>query len=244
MMSAQTSTRMKQRTARMSGAAAASVATGTGSVATVTMAVATAVTAPVTTVVAEVTGEAAPLRLQVRTLRSAVQRLREENEQLRALAMVDPLTLLYNRRGLDIELERASCSSRRKPSSVALMIIDLDGMKAVNDAFGHPEGDRVLQAVASELRHQVRVSDTAARLGGDEFAVVMPATDRAGAKVVAERIRVAIAALGLGVTASVGVATVLSGIDRAGTTAKLVAAADTALYAAKRAGKNRVATRP
>jgi diguanylate cyclase (GGDEF)-like protein len=188
---------------------------------------------------------ATELAAQLLALRAANARLREENEELRGLAMIDPLTKLYNRRGLDTELERALSTSRRSTAPVALLLIDLDGLKQVNDLQGHPEGDRVLRAVGQVLRQSIRAADSAARLGGDEFAVVMPSTDLDGAKVVAERIRMAIAALGLpGVTASIGVATFAGGASQPDTLTQLVSAADGALYSAKRTGKNKVVVTP
>jgi diguanylate cyclase (GGDEF)-like protein len=193
----------------------------------------------------------AQLAAQVRALQAANARLREENDELRALALVDPLTKLYNRRGLEIELERALCASRRKVAPVALLLIDVDGLKRVNDEHGHPEGDRVLRAVGKAVSASIRASDAAARLGGDEFAVAMPMTDLPGAQVVAERIRAAVAALGFAsVTASIGVATFLGGTARRNprtprtTMTNLVSAADSALYEAKRTGKNRVVVTP
>ena len=181
-------------------------------------------------------------------LRAANARLLRENAELRDLAMIDPLTKLYNRRGLDLELERALAISRRQKAPVALLLIDLDGMKRVNDHLGHPEGDKVLRAVGAALRQSVRAADAAARLGGDEFAVVMPTTDLAGAQVVAERVRKAIAELGFPeVTASIGVATFSGGAEPEPVPAqatRLVCAADGALYQAKRTGKNRVVATP
>ena len=188
------------------------------------------------------------LAAQVRALQAANARLQMENTELRALALVDPLTHLYNRRGLETEMEKALCAGQRKDTPVALLLIDLDGMKYVNDRYGHPEGDRVLRAVGEVLAKSVRTSDSPARLGGDEFAVVMPGTDRAGAQIVAERIRAAIADLGLsGITASVGLAT-FAGAAATGSKedkmTSLVGAADAALYQAKRTGKNRVVATP
>src|SRR5262245_26468308 len=108
---------------------------------------------------------ATELAAQLLALRAANARLREENEELRSLALVDPLTKLYNRRGLDTELERALSASRRSHTPVALLLVDLDGLKQVNDQQGHPEGDRVLREVGAVLRQSVRATDAAARLG-------------------------------------------------------------------------------
>jgi len=159
-------------------------------------------------------------------------------------AMLDPLTRAANRRGferaLGIELER----STRRGHPCALVIIDLDDFKQVNDRHGHAVGDAVLVALADTLRDSVRSADTVARLGGEEFALLLPETDLAGALVVAERARVSLAASGvhlrggdrLTVSASFGVADFPASSDRAA----LMRDADQALYSAKRLGKNRV----
>ncbi len=196
----------------------------------------------------ELAGQGAELASELLALKAANARLRQENEELRGLALIDPLTKLYNRRGLDTELDRALCASQRNRTPAALLLIDLDGMKQVNDLLGHPEGDDLLRAVGAVLRQSVRGTDAAARLGGDEFAVVMPSTDLEGAMVVAERIRSAIADLGFSgrcqaaarVTASIGVATFTGASAQPDAITELVSAADVALYQAKRTGKNRV----
>jgi diguanylate cyclase (GGDEF)-like protein len=188
---------------------------------------------------------ATELAAQLLALRAANARLREENEELRGLALVDPLTKLYNRRGLETELERALATSRRSDAPVSLLLLDLDGLKQVNDEHGHPAGDRVLREVGAVLRQSLRATDSAARLGGDEFALVMPATELVGAQVVAERIRMAVSALGLtGVTASIGVAHFGGGPSVPETITQLISDADSALYLAKRTGKNRVVVTP
>ena len=159
-------------------------------------------------------------------------------------AMIDPLTRAANRRGFErtlaIELER----SERRGHSCALVIVDLDDFKQVNDKHGHDVGDDVLVMLAERLRDSVRSADTVARLGGEEFALLLPETDLAGALVVAERARLALEANGvplrrgepLAVTASFGVADYPNARDRAA----LMREADQALYTAKRLGKNRV----
>jgi diguanylate cyclase (GGDEF)-like protein len=161
-------------------------------------------------------------------------------------AVTDELTGLWNVRQLhdvlDNELERA----RRFNSSLGLTMLDLDDFKQVNDTYGHQQGDQVLAAVAGALRSLSRDIDTPARYGGEEMAVVLPQTDAEGAAQLAERMRDAIEKLrvarvdGAGylrVTASFGVASVP---DCAADKDGLIAAADAALYRAKRAGKNRV----
>jgi diguanylate cyclase (GGDEF)-like protein len=139
------------------------------------------------------------------------------------------------------EVERA----RRFEHSVGLIMLDIDDFKRVNDTFGHQQGDLVLREVGRVLRESSREIDEPARYGGEELAVALPQTDLAGAYNLAERVRTSIAALEiprvdgrgvLRVTASFGVAALPeSAADRAG----LVAAADAALYRAKRGGKNR-----
>ncbi len=163
-------------------------------------------------------------------------------------ALVDGLTGLANRRHaqevLDAELMRAA----RFGGPVALVLCDLDDFKNVNDRFGHLAGDDVLRELASVLRDTVRAVDVAARWGGEEFALLLPATDLAGASQLAERARTALERRtiltqdgeSIHVTASFGVA---AHPDH-GSGDDLLAAADAALYEAKRRGKNRVLTAP
>ena len=159
-------------------------------------------------------------------------------------AMLDPLTGTANRRGFEralaIELER----SERRGRPCALVIVDLDDFKQVNDRHGHDVGDDVLVTLADRLRESVRSADTVARLGGEEFALLLPETDLPGAVAVAERARLAFEAGGvplgrgdrLAVTASFGAAAFPTSRDRTA----LMREADQALYTAKRLGKNRV----
>ncbi|MGI8631186.1 MAG: diguanylate cyclase [Solirubrobacterales bacterium] len=163
-------------------------------------------------------------------------------------AITDQLTGLANKRQFDERLEQEVGRSRRFGHPLALMMLDLDDFKAINDTYGHRQGDEVLRTLASVLGEGTREVDEAARIGGEEFAVVMPETDEPGAHLLAERVRQALAAEhvplvdGEGtmeVTASVGVAAMpVSAVDSPG----LVAAADAALYEAKRQGKNRSLT--
>ena len=139
------------------------------------------------------------------------------------------------------EVER----SKRFGQPVGLVLLDLDDFKAVNDTYGHQQGDLVLREVARVLRETSREIDEPARYGGEELAVVLPGTDLEGAYNLAERVRAGIEELALplldgegtlAVTASFGVATLPGSADDM---RELVAAADEALYRAKRAGKNR-----
>jgi diguanylate cyclase (GGDEF)-like protein len=132
---------------------------------------------------------------------------------------------------------------RRYRQPIGLIMLDLDDFKSVNDTFGHPQGDVVLQHVAEVLREEAREVDIPARYGGEEMAVILPHTDLAGAQAIAERLRRAIEELSidrhdgqgtLQITASFGVAASLDGDKDV-----LISGADTALYAAKRLGKNR-----
>ena len=163
-------------------------------------------------------------------------------ELLRAQARTDNLTGLLNHRAyherLDEELERALLSGR----PLAVVLLDLDRFKAINDTHGHGEGDRALQAVGEELRGAVRAGDAVARLGGEEFALIIPGASAAQATEAAERMRAAVAGVRVHdgkLSASAGVAIFPS--DGTGVEG-LLEAADTALYKAKRAGRDRTCT--
>jgi diguanylate cyclase (GGDEF)-like protein len=170
--------------------------------------------------------------------------LGRQADRLQRLSETDPLTGLYNARGLlaRVETELARCRRYRNP--VALLLVDLDGLKQVNDRYGHHAGDAALVWLADVIRSQLRETDVAARWGGDEFAILAPNTSQASALALAERIRVRVPGEGLRghVTASLGVAATEP--DVTGSlmdTAMLMRLADTALYQAKRSGKNTVA---
>ncbi|MEA2180293.1 MAG: hypothetical protein QOG77_3590, partial [Solirubrobacteraceae bacterium] len=160
-------------------------------------------------------------------------------------SVTDELTGLFNRRRfdevLDTEVERA----KRFGQSMALVLLDIDDFKLVNDTYGHQQGDVVLREVARVLRESCREIDEPARYGGEELAVVLPGTDLHGAYLLAERVRRGVDSLRLPlmvadgeihVTASLGVAALPESADEQ---EGLVAAADAAMYDAKRAGKNR-----
>jgi len=182
------------------------------------------------------------------------ERLRASNQQLlalrdayRQLSEVDALTGVGNRRAFDKELTRCLALARRTRSPLALLMVDVDHFKAVNDRHGHQTGDDYLRAIGAILARSVRQGeDVATRFGGEEFALLLQSTDADGAQALAERMRTAVEALQLRnegatggwVTVSIGVAVA----DAAGThsEAELVARADQALYRAKREGRNRV----
>jgi len=163
-------------------------------------------------------------------------------------AEIDPLTRVANRRGFERSLSMELARTARHGRTCSLVLADLDDFKRVNDAYGHETGDAVLVAFAARLRESVRASDVVARLGGEEFALVLPEIDLLGAMAMAERVRgrlmdEPVAARGgdnLHVTASFGVAEASTATDWS----VLLRRADAALYAAKDAGKNRVAAEP
>ncbi len=165
----------------------------------------------------------------------------EARERLQHEATTDPLTGLANQRGFTRRLADEVRRARRYGRPLALVVLDLDGFKAINDAGGHAAGDRVLGGVARRITASVREDALAARLGGDELAVLLPESDGTGAYAVAERIRAAVATApldgaGLAVTISAGVAD----LEHCDEGEDLVAPADAALYEAKRLGGNTV----
>jgi diguanylate cyclase (GGDEF)-like protein/PAS domain S-box-containing protein len=172
------------------------------------------------------------------------ERRRLEGE-LRHQAEHDNLTGLANRRSFATQLEREIARGRRYGGELALLMIDLDGFKEINDSIGHAAGDLVLIAVANTIAERVRDTDLAARLGGDEFAVLLPNTDRRGAEILAIDLVQAVRELRVdvgadepaGVTASVGLA--CSGEwAEASDEGALLMAADVAMYDAKRIGRD------
>jgi two-component system cell cycle response regulator len=169
-------------------------------------------------------------------------RLRADFGTALEMALIDPLTGLYNQRYLMRHLRGLLESGQNH--ELAVLMIDVDHFKSVNDEFGHATGDQALRAVADVLRGNTRVFDSLARYGGEEFVVVMPGTGAADAALAAERLRSAVEATPCtwapgkpsGLTVSIGVACIA---QHPGTPEALLHAADLALYAAKRAGRNR-----
>ena len=166
------------------------------------------------------------------------------HEEIYQLATVDPLTGLYNRRQFLELLERelARCASHKRP--LALLIIDLDHFKAVNDQHGHPAGDVVLKQIAVALAAGVNEEFIVARIGGEEFATVLPEQDLAEATAFAQRLCESIASIDLeegsgvpNVTVSIGVAEWSAPMA---SVSDLLRAADAQLYLAKQGGRNRV----
>jgi len=166
-------------------------------------------------------------------------------EKLRQLAFHDPLTLLANRNLFRDRVQHALILAHRGSTSVAVMFLDLDNFKNINDSLGHEAGDRLLQAVAQRLVETTRSSDTVARLGGDEFAILLEglttsaeAEDVAGSLIASLVPPFSLNAMGVHVGASIGVASSTPESNAAA----LLSNADLAMYHAKAAGKNRFAT--
>jgi diguanylate cyclase (GGDEF)-like protein len=168
----------------------------------------------------------------------------ERMQELEREAGQDPLTGLKNRRRFEEDLQMAMARGRREGTTGALLMLDLDHFKQVNDSHGHPAGDQLIRETADVLRRRSRRSDVLARLGGDEFAVVLPRCSPAEAQLAAEGIAEAIRnhqPAGDGVeplTASVGVA--MFGDHPRTSIASVVSEADTAMYAAKDGGRDGV----
>jgi diguanylate cyclase (GGDEF)-like protein len=183
----------------------------------------------------------------MRLVRERTEQLEEANRKLAMMSYVDVITEVSNRRSFDEELAMEWRRSTRTRSSLSLLMVDIDGFKAFNDALGHQAGDKCLRTVAAVISECVRrAGDTVARYGGEEFVVLLSDTESAGAAILAERIRNAIeqrnivhpAMLRGRLTVSIGVATTAGKETLEPST--LVRAADAALYQAKRDGRNLV----
>jgi diguanylate cyclase (GGDEF)-like protein/PAS domain S-box-containing protein len=166
--------------------------------------------------------------------------------QLRHLANHDHMTGLCNRHRFEEELSRALAYTRRYGTPGALLMLDLDGVKEVNDELGHHAGDALLKLVASGMRDRLRAVDTVGRLGGDEFGVFLPGVDEAGALAVGEDLverirltRMELEGRSVGTTASLGITLLRDGAEV--DSERLLMQADSAMYEAKHAGGDRVA---
>lgn len=174
----------------------------------------------------------------------------ERQKDLLRLASVDRLTAVGNRAAFDERLQHELDRARRTQRPVALLLVDLDGLKQVNDTFGHEAGDRLLREVAAELIRRTRRVDLVARCGANQFAVIAPEADPDGAAILAERLRAGVEQLAvdwsgqrLQVTACVGGA-VARWPERPRSADEIIAAADAQLYLAKRVGRNCCAVEP
>lgn len=181
------------------------------------------------------------LLLWFRSTREAYRRLEENKERYEQLSRTDALTRLHNSRHyyeqLELELERA----QRYARDLSLLFLDIDDFKAYNDAYGHVAGDKVLKALGSVIRTNLRENDSGYRYGGEEFTVILPETSPEEALVVAERIRAGFSEIGFDQpggsarkTLSVGVTSIRPGDDAQALTKR----ADKAMYQAKLEGKN------
>jgi len=175
----------------------------------------------------ELVDRQAPLISTVLGAEQRVDQTRRRAERAEAEALMDPLTGLVNRRGWELLLDREEQRCRRYGALASVLIIDLDGLKAVNDTAGHAAGDAVLRTAADVLRDAVRSADVVARLGGDEFAVLSVETDLPAAHTERARLRDLLAAAGI--PASVGAAT----RNPQGGLAAAVRHADSDMYQAK-----------
>ncbi|MBP6683500.1 MAG: GGDEF domain-containing protein [Halioglobus sp.] len=169
----------------------------------------------------------------------------EYQQHLSSLTTLDPLTRLLNRRGLEEALLVSMAQAARRGSPTSAIMVDIDHFKQVNDSFGQETGDQLLRQVAEILKRMSRSSDVVARTGGEEFLLVLPETELDSARLLAERIRLAIGERPLvvdsqriGVTASLGVACIVGQLNLD----DLSLEADRAMYLAKRGGRNRVAS--
>ena len=189
----------------------------------------------------------ARVRTQMRR-KTYEDRLRANYEAGLALAVTDCLTGLYNRRYMVSHLDTLMERARESGRPVALLVMDIDHFKDVNDSYGHAVGDEVLKEFAERIKRNVRSIDLAVRYGGEEFVAVLPETDLEAARMVAERLRRNVSEKPFEVSTDEGRITVTvsiggtvyhgTGIDADG----LLRHADEALYAAKNRGRNRVVT--
>lgn len=182
-----------------------------------------------------------PDELRARLLHAWTQASRVA--RLESLARTDALTGLHNFRALQLKLDEEFARAARYAEPLAVLLVDLDNLKTLNDRFGHEAGNAALQAMAEVFREELREVDFAARFGGDEFVALLPHQTAAEAMVVAERLRLRLASWPWPwpqpLTLSVGIAA-MEGTVQVQEPASLLAAADAALYRGKHNGRNRV----
>jgi diguanylate cyclase len=178
-----------------------------------------------------------------------VAHLQEELESAKEESLRDGLTGVYNRRAFDRQITRLVDQSRVQGGGFAVLILDIDDFKRINDTYGHPVGDRVILALANICRQMIRSDDFVARYGGEEFVILLPGASRRNAAKKARHLCKSVAktrytlddedeALTLSITVSIGVTALVPRDD----VASVMARADQALYQVKTAGKNGVAT--
>lgn len=179
-------------------------------------------------------------------LDSAYKELEAANARLKEVSFKDEVTGVYNRRFFTVRLQEEISRFRRFNHPLAVVLLDLDGFKAINDELGHAAGDEALRVVAGILMKHSRGINVVSRYGGDEFAVLLVETSKEGGRMYADRIRQVVETSdfshGRALTASFGVASLPE--DDAASAEDIIRIADEALYTAKRAGRNLVATAP
>lgn len=173
-----------------------------------------------------------------------IWRMSRLNRELARLSRTDALTGLVNRTAIDARLETEVIRALRLKRNLAVVMMDIDHFKAVNDEFGHPAGDRVLTGFGRVIAAGIRRGDVAGRLGGEEFVVICPETGEGEAVGAAERIRKRAEATDFGLGRPVTVSAGVAGLRRGDGAQDLLARADAALYAAKHAGRNRTMAGP
>jgi diguanylate cyclase (GGDEF)-like protein len=179
---------------------------------------------------------ASDAKLTIRRLRTQLARALARIEELEAAADVDFLLEIPNRRGFERELDRSIAYIKRYHTSGALIVLDVDRLKPINDAFGHAAGDQVLKAVVAALQRQVRSSDVIGRLGGDEFALLLWNLSETDARAKAASLEEAIDGLTftfLGRTVTAGASTGVAVLGPHAETGKALEAADSAMYVRK-----------
>jgi diguanylate cyclase (GGDEF)-like protein len=167
-------------------------------------------------------------------------------DQLARLATTDPLTGLLNARAFRDRFHQEAARAARYRQPLSLLLIDLDGLKGINDRYGHESGDEALRRVAAAIRHGLREADLGARVGGDEFTVLAPNTNDAAALSLGERLRALViegsgSAMPRATSVSIGIATLVPAGRQTSDEVSLMRGADEALYRAKHEGGNRVA---
>ena len=185
-------------------------------------------------------------------LRITVGKLLRINQKIHDLSRIDSMTDLFNRRHLLEQFDLYKKRSKREDFYIGLVILDLDHLKAINDKFGHKQGDLAIQAFGKTLKSRVRSTDIAARIGGDEFCILASPVDNIGLETLTESIREKIEILripvynqpGETIQITVSIGATMFGSNEDPTFDELYHKIDTALYASKNAGRNRITILP